>query len=223
MFKGFSQKTIDFMWGIRFNNERSWFEAHKQEYLEYLYRPMQELCHQVHGALEQECAKRGMTRRVSRIYRDARRLHGRGPYKDHLWFCMARPTQLFTSHPSLWFELEPQGWNFGLGYYVAKPVTMAKLRARMDQDPKTALGLLNKVEGQSEFLLDGPDYKRDRPAPHPRLARWYNKKSFSFIHQEPLTEDLYAPEFAKRLTEGFHFLLPLYDYLSTLDNDPSPV
>ena len=32
MFQGFSQETVDFMWGIRFNNEKSWFEAHKADY-----------------------------------------------------------------------------------------------------------------------------------------------------------------------------------------------
>lgn len=39
MFQGFSQQTNDFLWGIRFNNERSWFEAHKQEYLDYVQAP----------------------------------------------------------------------------------------------------------------------------------------------------------------------------------------
>ena len=34
MFQGFSQGAVDFLWGVRFNNERSWFEAHKQEYLD---------------------------------------------------------------------------------------------------------------------------------------------------------------------------------------------
>ena len=29
MFTGFTDETVDFMWGIRFNNERTWFEAHK--------------------------------------------------------------------------------------------------------------------------------------------------------------------------------------------------
>ena len=33
MFTGFTGETVDFMWGIRFNNERDWFEAHKQIYL----------------------------------------------------------------------------------------------------------------------------------------------------------------------------------------------
>ena len=33
MFTGFTDETVDFMWGIRFNNERAWFEAHKEIYL----------------------------------------------------------------------------------------------------------------------------------------------------------------------------------------------
>ena len=40
MFQGFSDATIDFMWGIRFNNERSWFEANKETYLRTFYQPM---------------------------------------------------------------------------------------------------------------------------------------------------------------------------------------
>ena len=34
MFQGFSQGAVDLLWGIRFNNERSWFLAHKQEFLD---------------------------------------------------------------------------------------------------------------------------------------------------------------------------------------------
>ena len=32
MFQGFTQGTTDFLWGIRFNNERGWFLAHKEEF-----------------------------------------------------------------------------------------------------------------------------------------------------------------------------------------------
>ena len=32
MFQGYTQETVDFMWGIRFNNERGWFLEHKQQY-----------------------------------------------------------------------------------------------------------------------------------------------------------------------------------------------
>ena len=43
MFTGFTDETVDFMWGIRFNNERTWFEAHKEIYLTHFYRPMCDL------------------------------------------------------------------------------------------------------------------------------------------------------------------------------------
>ena len=43
MFQGFSPKSVEFLWGIRFNNERSWFEEHKQEYVERIQRPLKEL------------------------------------------------------------------------------------------------------------------------------------------------------------------------------------
>ena len=76
MFQGFSQQAVDFLWGIRFNNERGWFEAHKQEYLTYVAAPMRELGEQVQQVMEEEFPRLGLNLHVSRIYRDARRPQG---------------------------------------------------------------------------------------------------------------------------------------------------
>ena len=43
MFQGYSQETVDFMWGIRFNNERGWFLVHKDDYQQHLLTPTREL------------------------------------------------------------------------------------------------------------------------------------------------------------------------------------
>ena len=136
MFQGFSQGAVDFLWSIRFNNERSWFLAHKEEYLTLVDRPMRELGDQVHQAMEELCPELGLNLHVSRIYRDARRLYGRGPYKDHLWFTLRRPREEWVSLPAFYFEIAPEYYSFGMGCYDATPVTMAKLRARIDRDPK---------------------------------------------------------------------------------------
>ena len=37
--EGYTQETLDFLWGIRFNNERGWFLDHKQDYERYLLSP----------------------------------------------------------------------------------------------------------------------------------------------------------------------------------------
>ena len=36
-FKGFSPETVDFLWGIRLNNNREWFMEHKKDYTNTLY------------------------------------------------------------------------------------------------------------------------------------------------------------------------------------------
>ena len=46
---------------------------------------------------------------MTRIYRDVRRLHGRGPYKESLWFSIEQPSEEWTAHPTFWFELMPGG------------------------------------------------------------------------------------------------------------------
>ena len=51
MFQGYSQETVDFMWGIRFNNERGWFLAHKDDYQQHLLAPTRELGQAVYEGL----------------------------------------------------------------------------------------------------------------------------------------------------------------------------
>ena len=47
MFQGFSRESIDFLWGLRLNNERSWFLAHKDEFLHFVDTPMKQLAQEV--------------------------------------------------------------------------------------------------------------------------------------------------------------------------------
>lgn len=224
MFQGFSQETVDFMWGIRFNNERGWFMEHKADYQDHLCQPMKELGTEVQARMLERFPHSGLNLKISRIYRDARRLFGRGPYKDHLWFTLFRGEGADEgARPALWFELTPDGWSYGMGFWVAKPVTMAKFRARVDRDPDSLLTLVRKLDTQREFVLDGPDYsKLSHPAPCGELDPWYRKKSLALSHDEPLTEAIYSPGLADKLVEGFSFLMPYYDYFATLWAEPDP-
>ena len=223
MFQGFDDTTVDFMWGIRFNNEKPWFEAHKQEYLDHFYTPMRELGDEVYDHIVGQLPDCGLIGKVSRIYRDARRLFGRGPYKDHLWLSVEQPHEQWTAAPCFWFELGPENWSYGMGYYMARPLTMAKLRARIDRDLAPMEKLTRKLERQTEFVLDGQEYKRPRSAaPSQLLEPWYLKKNFSIGHEEPLTEELFSRAIVDRLLTGFDFLIPYYQYFVTLEGDPDP-
>ena len=85
-FDGFSPKTSEFLWELSFNNERTWFLAHKDEFERVLNAPFKALAEETFALMQQRYPQLDCRLHVARIYRDARRLHGRGPYKDHLWF-----------------------------------------------------------------------------------------------------------------------------------------
>lgn len=224
MFQGFDPRVVDFMWGIRFNNEKAWFEAHKNEYLTYFYRPMQELCRQVYAVLAEENEDLDLTSRLTRIYRDARRPRGRGPYKDRLWFSIERPCDgEWSLEPTFWFELAPEGYSYGLGYWYAPPITMARFRARLDREPKPFEKLARSLNRQDTFLLEGTDYKRPKgSAPSKVLEPWYNKKGFLLTCDRPNEGELFAPGLADTLIAGYRFLLPFYRYFLSLSGDPDP-
>lgn len=223
MFQGFSPESLDFLWGIRFNNEKSWFEAHKQDYLERVSNPLRALGNEVWEQLNETHPDLSLRCHVSRIYRDARRLHGRGPYKDQLWFSLRRSDQEQEgTSPVLWFEIRPEGFSYGFGYYAATPRTMAKFRARIDRDPKPMEKLARRLAGQKEFFLEGEEYKRSKGDPDPLLAPWYNRKELSLTCDRGTDPILYTAGLRDLLLDRFTWLLPFYTYFTSLSADPDP-
>ena len=220
MFQGFSQGAIDFLWGIRFNNERGWFLAHKEEYLSLVDAPLRELGILLQERMEKDAPELGLNLHVSRIYRDARRLHGRGPYKDHLWLTLRRERDEQEA-PSFYFEIAPEYFSYGMGCYSPTPATMAKLRARIDRDPKPVEKLARTLN-RSRFQLEGEMYKRPKGDPGPLLFPWYNRRGIVISRDENCEGVLFQPELADTVAEGFLFLRPFYEYLFSLAGDPPP-
>ncbi len=210
-FTGFTQETQDFLWGIRFNNNREWFLEHKQIYLDAVYRPMRALCEAV-GQTMEDRFRLGLEWRCCRIYRDARRLHGRGPYKENLWFVLSGDTDRWTEKPVFYFELRPDAWDYGLGCYHTAPGAMERFRQTAAANPAKLERLIRAFDRQKVFQLFGAAYKRPKGSVSPLIDRWYNQKQIGFSCEQPWDERLFSPELADRLTEDFALLVPLYKY-----------
>ena len=222
MFLGFSAEAVEFLWQLRFNNERSWFEPRKEEYRRLLQQPLQQLAVQVQEGVRERCPQLQLNMHISRIYRDARRLHGRGPYKDHLWIVLHRPKEEEGTAPGFYFELAPEYYSIGMGYYSATPLTMAKLRARIDRDPGPVERLTRRLKEQNSFVLEGECYRRAKGNRGEMLDLWYNRKNICLCYDRPCEGTLFAPELVEEIVDAVEFLLPFYEYLSTLDQDPDP-
>ena len=211
MFEGFSQETVDFMWGIRFNNERPWFEAHKGDYQTYFLNPMKELGNRLQAALLDKFPESGLNLKVSRIYRDARRLFGRGPYKDHLWFSLQRGENAARG-PMFWFELGLQGSSHGLGFWDETPGQAALFRKGIDADPARFERLARGIPQRERCRLWGDEYKRPKGERGPLLNPWYNRKGHSVGYESLFGQELFSPRLPELLADSFAGLLELYAF-----------
>lgn len=216
MFEGYSQQTVDFMWGIRFNNERGWFMEHKEDYQRYLLEPTKALAQEVYDGLREKLPHEPLMLKVSRIYRDARRLHGRGPYKDHLWFGIRSGDEKWQGHPTFYFEIAPDYYSYGLGFWCAKAATMANFRRQAAAQPEKLMRLAQQMEKQGRFQLVGEDYARDKGAPNALLRPWFQKKGLSLKFEAPLDERIFQPELAQELVEELGELVPFYRYFAEI-------
>lgn len=222
-FEGFSEQTIDFLYGIFLQNERLWFAAHKEEYRTYLQQPMKALADEVFQRLTALYPRKDLICRVTRIYRDARRCRGINFYKESLWFTIQPPAELGQDYPCFWFELGRETWSYGMGIWMPSAATMARHRACIDVEPYRLGKLRARLLTQSEFILDGERYTRFKPGAPADLAGWYNMKSFSIIHESvDVTETFDGPGLVERLVNGFSYLMPYFDYFFPLSQAGQP-
>ena len=211
MFEGFSPESFDFLWGIRMNNNRDWFLAHKKQYVDTLYQPMKDLG----SALFQPFLdQHGNILKVSRIYRDAR-LHHPDPYKESLWICIRQDVQWWAENPCLYFEISPEGASYGLCLWKPRPGTMEDFRRYLAAQPEEFLQLIAETEAATGQPITAEAYKRPKETADPRLAPYFAwKGNIACVREEAPGENLFTPELLTRVAEFFRQLTPLYNYLN---------
>lgn len=203
----FSPETIDFLWGIRFNNNREWFAAHKEDYLRHVLAPMKAL-----GAALQPSFPEEMKLHVSRIYRDMR-MHPSTYYKDSLWMSFLRRDGRWLEQPNLCFEVRPEGYRYGFLFF-ATPRDMEDFRLLLAERGDEFLKLTAKAERESGIRLDGDRYVRPKPCQNPALARFFGLKNLFAIKDCPPDELLFSDALADEVRKTLLAWLPVSEFLS---------
>lgn len=218
-FEGFPDELPDFLWGIALNNEKPWFEARRDVYERCLHGPVKALAWQVCEALTERFPKLVLTPHISRIYRDARTLNGRGPLNDHMWFSLGRTARVYAAEPQFFFGVEARCCDWGLGFWNAGTETMERWRKSIDANPEKLARIVRRVDRMEGMERFGPVYKRPKGDPGPLLYDWYNARMPGVERTLWFDEGLPGPELADTITEDFTKLMPLYEYLAVLGSD----
>ena len=211
MFTGFTPESVDFLWGIRLNNNRDWFLEHKKEYTKFLYEPMKALGQQL---FQPFLERSGDILKVSRIYRDAR-LHHPLPYKESLWICIRQDVDWWAENPCLYFEINPEGMDYGFFIWKPRTASMEDFRRRISAKPDEFLAMVESVETATGQKIMAECYKRPKPCDNEALLPYFAwKGQIGLTRHEDFSEETFGPEIAERVAEFFNQLLPLYDYFN---------
>jgi uncharacterized protein (TIGR02453 family) len=166
-FKGFPKQARVFFEELMSNNDRIWFQEHKQDFIDYVQTPA-EIFVELMGDRLQTISKglqaipRTSGGSIMRIYRDIRFSKDKTPYKTHLGIVFWEGHGKKTDNPGFYFHLEASGADLynGLNLYP-KPLLNAFREAVIDDESGANLEtILVELRDTGIYEIGGDKYKR---------------------------------------------------------------
>ncbi len=217
-FEGFTPVGLEFLRALRVNNNRRWFEAHKLEFRENMIEPLRRLVAEL-GPLMRAIDERlevepAVGKTISRVNRNTRFSADKRPYRDRMWLILRRPSRNWMDAPDYFFEVWPEGYRYGMGFYRASRQTMDALRARVQASPPAFLAALARSRRAGLFVVEGERYRRPPAIDAPDfLMDWCVRRNVYLVCNRRPDAELYSAELATSLARRFQEVAPVYHYL----------
>ena len=177
-FIGFPREATEFFRQLARNNNRDWFQGHKDVYEQACREPLKALVAELDPMA---------TARISRINRDMRFARDGAPYKTHL----------ATGVGQNYINLSSEGLWIGTGIYRPEPAVLQKLRQAIAADKSgRELTKIVSVLRRKGYQVDTHESVNSTPrgfaADHPRIDLLRMKDIFAGKMIRP------GPELASR-------------------------
>ncbi|HIW98366.1 MAG TPA: DUF2461 domain-containing protein [Candidatus Tidjanibacter gallistercoris] len=152
------KKTLDFLRGLQENNNREWFEAHRDTYLTVKAATEHLAARLIEGIASFDDSVSGLTPRdcTYRIYRDIRFSHDKRPYKSHIGIYVC-PGGKKSGHAGYYLHIEPEhapapggsagGCLLAAGLYMPPPAVLHSVREEMLFNGEAFIRNLKRAEG----------------------------------------------------------------------------
>jgi uncharacterized protein (TIGR02453 family) len=220
VFNGFPEETIRFFLGLRFHNDASYFNKHRDEYEAFVKKPFFEFIEAMAPTLEAiaDDFELRPAKCLARIRRDTRFTKDKTPYRDHLWLMFKREGEPRDESVMYWFELSPDTVGWGLGFWGPNRPAMDALRSMIEQRPSEVLDAMEKAGiPDAEFRLDGEVFqKRKTPPDVPdALKRLYLHKEL-YISRRGALLDAYTGGIVEQCGRDYLRLKPMYQLFRKL-------
>lgn len=216
-FAGLPDQLPRFLAELAANNERAWFQQHRDEYLALVREPLRALVAALAPAMlgiDPAFDVNPCGAAVSRINRDVRFSRDKSPYRVSQWLCFKRPGEGWQEHPAYFLEIGPSGWRHGMGCYALPPAANKTMRAAILARPERYQRALEQAQ-DAGFAVEGDRYARPKlpDGLAPVLVEWLSRKSPFVVANRPLEPLLFSPGLVADLHARWAAVAPLYALL----------
>ncbi len=185
----FPRSLFTFLRDLEANNNRDWFQAHKDTYEDVLVDPSLAFIADFAPKLKKisphfNAIPKKTGGSLFRIYRDTRFSKDKTPYKTHVGIQFRHKQAKDVHAPGFYLHIEPSGSFVGAGIWHPDGLTLAAIRAAIDADPtgwRRASGakLQRRYELAGDSLQRAPKgYDPDHP-----LIEDLKRKDFIAVHR----------------------------------------
>lgn len=217
-FDGFPQEGIAFLRRLKRNNNRPWFQMHKEEYEQLVRFPMQCLIASLGPAMA-EIAPEFMfdpRKSIFRIYRDVRFSNNKAPYKTNIAASFdMRGKKSPTETPGLYLGIEPGEIFIGGGLYMPSGPQLKAIRQAVAGQSDEFLEIVEDPRFKKRFEAVMGETLQKAPLGYPKdhpMIRYLRYKQW-YIGVETGHEPSFRPAFLKTVEGIFADAMPFIRWL----------
>ncbi len=218
-FEGFPKESVGFLKKLKRNNNRDWFNAHKDEYEQFIKFPMQTFIASMQPLFGDFAPEFDVhpKRSMFRIYRDTRFSKDKTPYKTHMaaHFVLRGKPKGFEGS-GYYLHIAPGEVFIGGGIYLPDNDQLKKIRKSIVDRSKEFLGIVNKPSFKKMFpAISGQKLSRPPKGfdPNHPMIEWLKLKQF-FTGIEMNEEICYKKDFTVKIVRYCKELAPLVNFMN---------
>jgi uncharacterized protein (TIGR02453 family) len=219
MFNHFEPSLITFLKNLQANNDREWFNDHKQQYEDHVRTPalafieqMEQWIPLISPHYEANAKKVGGS--LMRIYRDVRFSKNKSPYKTNVGIQFRHEVGKDVHAPGFYLHIAADEIFLGVGTWQPDRDSLAAIRDHIVTKPGPYLDAIEHEPFTEFYQLGGTKlirppkgYDKDHP-----LIEEIKRKDFIALCQ--LQEsDLYQPNFCKMVASRFGCAQPFQKFI----------
>jgi uncharacterized protein (TIGR02453 family) len=213
-------ELFTFLRALKRNNNRPWFQSHKDKYLQDVQEPCLEFIRAVQPILYKISPQlladpRPVGGSMFRIYRDTRFSKDKTPYKTHAALHFRHKTAKDVHAPGVYLHLEPGEVYVGAGLWRPEPDLAGKIRRSIAANGPAWKRAISSKAFQKRCTMDGESLVRPPkgfPPDHPLINELKRKDFIAGVKMSEKSAS--AKDFLQQFGKAVEVMAPMMEFLT---------